>query len=160
MIYGWHLVEFGQGWKLVKKINISNVLIMVLPTVENLNGLCGNIYCINWCSSRFGSPQLHLGKYEINRIVLKFSHFPNYPRYPCLGSCAGVIEALLIQLCSWNIPPLALSGAPRCCLEAMGWLLRNDSCGVWKDGVFVVLRARRILQSAWTASSCRTVCVR
>ena len=59
-IYGWHLVGNGQGWKKSKKVKILKVLRMGLPIVENLSGLCGNMF------SLFRRPQLHLGKTKQN----------------------------------------------------------------------------------------------
>ena len=45
--------KVGQGLSLVKKIRKIKVLRMGLPVVENLSGLCGNIF------SLFRRPQLH-----------------------------------------------------------------------------------------------------
>ena len=87
--------KFGQGRKFVKKIKIWKVLRMGLPIVENLSGLCGNIF------SLFKRPQLHFCKkiqnvsslihllegYSISNynennyfgILLKIIKFPNQP---------------------------------------------------------------------------------
>ena len=61
--------KIGQGGKLVKKVKIWKVLRMGLPIVENLSGLCGNMFGL------FIKPQLHSGK---NLKVCGFSRFRRF----------------------------------------------------------------------------------
>ena len=74
----------GQGWKMVKKVEIWKVLRMGLPIVENLSGLQESIFSV------FRRPQLHFGqKLKKCRIILIL---PIFPYSPCLGSLGLLLQ--------------------------------------------------------------------
>ena len=69
--------KLGQGWKFVKTCPILKVLRKGFSIVENLSGLCGNIF------SLFRKPQLYFG--EKSQNWSNYNNFTDFPYCPCLS---------------------------------------------------------------------------